>query len=140
MTQIPPIPPLLSDGTLEERQEAGQARRRWRAKRDEEARGKIRVLKLNIRRLSMFEVFGLIAIIEKRCPELLRPDKDSGACLDSDAAILAFDSSQRPPVPRSGTPEEVEEAFKARQRWRAEREAWQAKRLLADRTSGDADG
>ena len=73
MTQLPPVP---RSGTPEEVEEAFKARRRWRAKRDEEARGKIRVLKRNIRRLSMLEVDGLIAIIEKHCPELLRPDED----------------------------------------------------------------
>jgi hypothetical protein len=70
---IPPVPP---DGTPEERQEAFQARRRWRAKRDDDLRSKIKRLKRNIRRLSMFEAYGLIAIIEEHCPELIRPDDD----------------------------------------------------------------
>ncbi len=70
---IPPFPP---DGTLEERQEAFEARRRWRAKRDDDLRAKIKRLKRNIRRLSMFEAYGLIAIIEEHRPELIRLDDD----------------------------------------------------------------
>ena len=68
---IPQVPP---DGTPEERHEAFEARRRWRAKRDVELRLKIKRLKRNIGRLSGFEAYGLIAIIEEHCPKLLRPD------------------------------------------------------------------
>ncbi len=70
---LPPVPP---DGTPEERQEAFEARRLWRAKRDEEIRAKIKRLKRNIRRLSIVEAYGLLAILEERCPELIRLDDD----------------------------------------------------------------
>lgn len=74
MSELPPVPP---DGTLEERAEAFRARQRWRAKRDDELRMKVKHLKRKLRRLSLCDAYILIAIIEEHCPELIRPDDDS---------------------------------------------------------------